>query len=373
MQLTRRTMLGACAGALPVLGSALSEASSGHGSLGLVIHSVLPCGLPETAAEEPGSVLGAGPIPRLRPVARRQRRSVGIGALADTAADALRERFLDASMYLEGILALPRDQADMERFENEIKTARRAGATVVRTVMLSGRRYETFATAAAFRRFAEASCHALGLAAPVVARHHIRLAVENHKDWRADELLAILKRVGNDHVGVCLDIGNSIALLEDPMEVVETLASRAFTTHFKDMGLEEYRQGFLLAEVPLGTGVLDLPRVVRVVRAASPEIRLNLEMITRDPLKVPCLTQSYWATFPDLPGRHLARTLSLVRDHPPSEPLPRISPLPPRNSSAQRMITSVAASPSHTSDSACRFLQFMWDAATGYAVLVLSH
>ena len=37
------------------------------------------------------------------------------------------------------------------------------------------------------------------------------------------------------------------------------------------------------------------------------------------------------------------------------------------------MITSVAASPSHTSDSACRFLQFMWDAATGYAVLVLSH
>ncbi len=50
------------------------------------------------------------------------------------------------------------------------------------------------------------------------------------------------------------------------MEVVETLAPRAFTTHFKDMGLEEYRQGFLLAEVPLGTGILDLPRVVRALR-----------------------------------------------------------------------------------------------------------
>ena len=194
--------------------------------------------------------------------------------------------------------------------------------------MLSGRRYETFATAAAFRRFAETSSHALSLAAPVVARHDVRLAVENHKDWRADELLAVLKRVGNDHVGVCLDTGNSIALLEDPMEVVEALAPRAFTTHFKDMGLEEYRQGFLLAEVPLGTGILDLPRIVRVLRAASPEIRLNLEMITRDPLKVPCLTAGYWATFPDLPGRHLARTLSLVRDHPPSQPLPRISTLP---------------------------------------------
>ena len=75
------------------------------------------------------------------------------------------------------------------------------------------------------------------------------------------------------------------------MEVVEALAPRAFTTHFKDMALEEYKDGFLLAEVPLGTGVLDLPRVIRVLRKARPEIRINLEMITRDPLKVPCLAE----------------------------------------------------------------------------------
>jgi sugar phosphate isomerase/epimerase len=232
-------------------------------------------------------------------------------------------------MYLEGIIALPRDQSDMGRFEAEISTAKRAGADIVRAVTLSGRRYETFATAAAFRRFAESSFHALSLAAPVVARHDVRLAVENHKDWRADELLSLLKRVGNDHVGVCVDTGNSIALLEDPMEVVDALAPQAFTTHLKDMGLEEYRHGFLLAEVCLGTGFLDLPRIIRTLRAARADIRFNLEMITRDPLKVPCLSPGYWATFPDLPGRHLARTLSLVRDHPPSRPLPRINPLPP--------------------------------------------
>ncbi len=112
------------------------------------------------------------------------------------------------------------------------------------------------------------------------------------------------------------------------MEVVETLAPKAFTTHFKDMGLEDYREGFRLAEVPLGTGVLDLPKVVRSLRSARAGIRFNIEMITRDPLKVPCLTDKYWATFPDLPGRHLARALTLVRDHPPSRPLPRISQLP---------------------------------------------
>ena len=91
----------------------------------------------------------------------------------------------------------------------------------------------------------------------------------------------------------------------------------AFTTHLKDMGVEEYDRGFRLAEVPLGAGVLDLPRIVRTLRAARPEIPLNLEMITRDPLDVPCLDDRYWATFPDLPGRHLARALAYVRAHPP--------------------------------------------------------
>ena len=48
-------------------------------------------------------------------------------------------------------------------------------------------------------------------------------------------------------------------------------------------------------------------------------------MITRDPLKIPCLTEGYWTTFPELPGKHVARALSLVRSHPRSQPLPRIS------------------------------------------------
>jgi sugar phosphate isomerase/epimerase len=322
-------MLGACAGAVPALGASISDASGAHGSLGLVIHSFAvrtarDRGRPsEDRFSAPARFLDHAHSLGARGV------QVGLGPLGDAAADALRERAKAASMYLEGITALPRDDADLARFEAEIRAAKRAGAEVVRSVMLSGRRYETFATAAAFRRFAEASAHALSLAAPVAARHGMLLAIENHKDWRADELLDILKRVGNEHAGVCLDTGNSIALLEDPMEVVDALAPRAFTTHFKDMGLEEYRQGFLLAEVPLGTGILDLPRAVRTLRAARPEIRFNVEMITRDPLKVPCLTDGYWATFPDLPGRHLARALSLVRDHPPGQPLPRISSLSP--------------------------------------------
>jgi sugar phosphate isomerase/epimerase len=323
-------MLTSCAAAcaFPALADQHTATTDDRKSLGLVIHSfpIRTTGDRDRRAED----RFADPIRFLDHARSLGARGVqvGLGARDESGARALRERAEAASMYLEGIVALPRDPSGLDHFEAEIRTAKQAGAEVVRTVMLSGRRYETFATADAFKRFADASTHALGLAAPVVARHGILLAVENHKDWRADELLAVLKRAGNEHVGVCLDTGNSIALLEDPIEVVEVLAPRAFTTHFKDMGLEEYREGFLLAEVVFGNGVLDLARVVRILRTARAGIRFNIEMITRDPLQVPCLTDRYWATFPDLPGRHLARALTLVRDHRPSHPLPRIRQLP---------------------------------------------
>jgi sugar phosphate isomerase/epimerase len=230
-------------------------------------------------------------------------------------------------MDLEGIVRLPRDRDDLERFTAEVQSAVLAGATVLRTAMLMGRRYETFATAAAFRAFGEAAQKSLALAEPVVARAGVHLAVENHKDWRADELVAILKKFSSAHVGACVDTGNSIALLEDPYEVVEALAPWAVTTHLKDMAVQEYDRGFLLAEVPLGEGFLDLRRIVRTLRAARPAIRLNLEMITRDPLEVPCLTERYWATFESLPGRHLARSLTMVRNHAAKRSLARISGL----------------------------------------------
>jgi hypothetical protein len=51
-------------------------------------------------------------------------------------------------------------------------------------------------------------------------------------------------------------------------------------------------------------------------------------MITRNPLKIPCLTDAYWATFPDRNGLYLARTLAFVhRATQKLEPLPRVDGL----------------------------------------------
>lgn len=252
-------------------------------------------------------------------------------------------------LFLEGSVGLPKGADGVQKFQDDILAAREAGAETVRTVCLSGRRYENFKTLGEFQEFSKKAMESLELVEPFVRKHRVRLAIENHKDWRAPELGAILKKLSSEWVGVNLDFGNNIALIEDPMAVVNALAPYAFTTHVKDMGVREYEDGFLLSEVPLGEGVLDLKKMFEVCRRHRADIRFNLEMITRDPLKIPCLTNNFWATLPDVSPNELAGTLRMVRQNPFGTDLPIISTLSPERkltTEEQNILTSLAYSES---------------------------
>jgi 3-oxoisoapionate decarboxylase len=252
---------------------------------------------------------------------------VGVKDWSTDFAKKVRDQREKAGLYLEGSIGLPKTAAEVGTFEQEVKNAREAGATVLRTVCSGGRRYETFKTKAEFQQFQKNALASLQLAEPVLRKHKVKLGIENHKDYRADELAAVLKGLQSEWIGVTLDFGNSMALLEDPMEVVHTLVPYLVSTHVKDMGVQEYADGFLLSEVPLGQGILDLKSIVAICRKQNPNVTFSLEMITRDPLEIPCLKPEYWATFDEVPGRELARMLRMVREHPYPGELPRTSPL----------------------------------------------
>ena len=54
-------------------------------------------------------------------------------------------------LFYEGLTSPPKDVSDLARFEKEIVLMKEAGATVIRTACLSGRRYETFDSTEAFQ------------------------------------------------------------------------------------------------------------------------------------------------------------------------------------------------------------------------------
>jgi sugar phosphate isomerase/epimerase len=243
---------------------------------------------------------------------------------------AARDQAARRSMFLEAIVSPPRDEADRPRLHRDLRAAEDAGVRIVRMAMLGGRRYEQLRTFAEHRQFLDRARRQLEWIAAACGPR-LRVAVENHKDFLSDELADALGKLGSERVGVCLDTGNSIALMEDPWHVVDTLAPLAITVHLKDMAVEMSPDGFLLAEVPLGRGMLDLPRIVQRVARANPAANFNLEMLTRDPLSIPCRTDRYRAVFdPSSIGPAIDRTLHTAQEHalPPGS-LPRLSKMTP--------------------------------------------
>lgn len=226
--------------------------------------------------------------------------------------------------YYEGELRLPKTPGDVTQFENEVRLGREAGARVARAVFTGGRRYEIFKTREEFRRFHVDTGRSLELAEPILRRHQLKLAVENHKDLTTEELVAAMRGISSEWIGVLVDTGNNLALLEEPQATIEALAPFALSVHLKDMAVQPQAEGFLLSEVPLGTGLLDLPRTVATLRRANPDLVFNLEMATRDPLKVPCLRDDYWATFPERKATHLASALARVKANPVKAPPPTV-------------------------------------------------
>ena len=65
--------------------------------------------------------------------------------------------------------------------------------------------------------------------------------------------------------------------------------------------------------------------MVAKLRQKDPDMGFNLEMISREPLKIPILTDKYWVTFDDsyspMPARDLAKTFALVKHNPPAKPI----------------------------------------------------
>jgi sugar phosphate isomerase/epimerase len=251
-----------------------------------------------------------------------------IAGEATSRADAsrIRKRAEELGMFVEAMVVMPRGK-DTAAFEQALKDAHEVGASALRAACLGTRRYETFPTLDAWQQHLTECHESIAAALPLLEKYKIPLGLENHKDWTDEEMAALMKKYSSEYFGVCLDFGNNISLLDDPMETIEKLAPYTVSTHLKDMAVDTYREGFLISEVLLGEGYIDLPRAVRLVQQARPNAHFSLEMITRGPLEVPCLTDRYWASFPDRGGMYLARTLRFVNTHKSTKPLPRISQL----------------------------------------------
>lgn len=311
--LSKLTATAAFLGLAPSL-PALSHAASRDKRLGIVVHSYAFRGSRKQNSKRYPPFKNA--VELLQHI-----HTYGAGGVQTTTRDwnptlskQIRQTCEQLDMFIEGTISAPRSKGDLERFDTEIAMAKTAGVRVFRTAM-GGRRYEDFDNRKDWLDLKKRSWQRIRMAEPIVRKHRVHLAVENHKDWEADDLIEFMTDIGSEYIGVTIDTGNSISLLEHPDETVRRLARYATTTHIKDMAVQEYEDGFLLSEVPVGQGFLNMESIFNTLERRNPKIQFCLEMITRNPLKVPCKTKDYWRSFENQDNRRLAQALKWIRKH----------------------------------------------------------
>lgn len=154
---------------------------------------------------------------------------------------------------------------------------------------------------------------------------NVKIGVENHSgDMLASECRDLIEAAGKDFVGACLDTGNPMWVLEDPLESLEILGPYTVTTHIRDSVIFEHPSGAAWQWVALGDGIIDFDRFCsRFLEICPAGTSMQLENITgRPPRVIPYLQPDFWRAFGKMNSGHFARFLTLVqKGHPLMAPM----------------------------------------------------
>jgi len=107
------------------------------------------------------------------------------------------------------------------------------------------------------------------------------LAMENHIDYTASEILELINSVASRNLGVNFDTGNALRLFEDPVEEAKILAPHIYATHIKDVSPKRGgspKEWNFWESVPAGKGVVDIPGVMNVLKDAGYQGVLAVEL-----------------------------------------------------------------------------------------------
>ncbi len=147
----------------------------------------------------------------------------------------------------------------------------------------------------------------------------VAIALENHSgDMQAREVRTIIEESGKEFVGSCLDTGNPMQVMEDPLVTLEVLAPYVVTTHIRDSAIFEHPRGAAYQWVALGDGSVDFKRFVSLYRQLCPSAAMQLEIITgRPPQVLPYLEAGHWKAFKNANAAEFARFVALAKNgHP---------------------------------------------------------
>lgn len=107
----------------------------------------------------------------------------------------------------------------------------------------------------------------------------VSIAIETYEQVPTADVLQVIKAIGRPNLGVCLDPGNVVAALENPIETIDAVAPFVLNLHIKDFAFarQEGWVGFTYSGARLGEGLLDYDHLIDAVRPAERGINQIVE------------------------------------------------------------------------------------------------
>jgi len=121
----------------------------------------------------------------------------------------------------------------------------------------------------------------------------IRVAIHNHgpSDKRYPSPLDVMKLVkGRDsRMGACMDVGHTVRINEDPVAVLQQVATRLYDFHMKDV-TSATPEG---KPTEVGRGVIDIVAVLRTLQKMKYPYNVALEYEANGDNPMPGVIESY--------------------------------------------------------------------------------
>lgn len=165
-------------------------------------------------------------------------------------------------------------------------------------------------------------------ALPLAEEHGVTIAVENHSDATSHDMRWLCEELDSPYIGITLDVGNVLAVCEEPFGYTERVLPYLKHVHLKDYTIHPTDEGYRIARCSLGSGVVDYPGLLSLIdgyrgqpgqkdesdqakkTGQDGQITKTIELGAIYARHVRMLMDDYWAEYP---GRDIRDMLPFLR------------------------------------------------------------
>lgn len=164
-------------------------------------------------------------------------------------------------------------RGDRDRYVAAMPVALAAGATLLCTTHAAPAVHNHFTKHPPIREQIEIMVENFAEVVRAAEAHGLTIAFENHQDYRASEIAAVIDGVGSPALRTNFDTGNPVAVVEDPVDAARAVGRHAVMVHLKDFRIQA---STIVGEprilwAPIGRGDLELEQVLDALQATAPD------------------------------------------------------------------------------------------------------